>query len=61
MVRRNKETVFIVRDLNDPLKGWGWVDIDTEVVKRFGLSTQIPRGIFLDHIEHAALLAKGKR
>ncbi|MBV9385782.1 MAG: GIY-YIG nuclease family protein [Chroococcidiopsidaceae cyanobacterium CP_BM_ER_R8_30] len=61
MVRRNKETVFIVRDLNNPLKGWGWVDLDIEVIKRFGLSTQRPQGIVIDSREHKALLAEGKR
>ena len=61
MVRRYKETIFIVRDHYEPLKGWGWVDVDTEVVKRLGMSTVRPQGIFLDHIEHKALQALGKR
>lgn len=61
MVRRYKATIFIVRDHYEPLKGWGWVDVNTEVVISFGLSTQRPAGIFLNHIEHAALQALGKR
>ena len=61
MVRRYKETIFIVRDHYEPLKGWGWVDVDTEVVKRLGMSTVRPQSIFLDHIEHKALQALGKR
>ncbi len=61
MVRRYKETVFIVRDLNDSLKGWGWVDVDEEIVKRFRLSTRIPDNIFIPAKEHKELKAKGIR
>lgn len=61
MVRRGKTTVFIVRDPHDPLKGWGWVDVDEDVVKRFGISTKQPQGIFLSGEEHKKLRAEGRR
>lgn len=61
MVRKYKQTVFIRKDLNDQLKGWGWVDVDPEIVKRFGMSTKIPETIFILQKEYKELLAKGIR
>ncbi len=47
------------KDLSDPLKGWGWVDVESEVVKRFKISTQRPNSIFIDYEEHQVLQANG--
>lgn len=59
MVRRDKRTIFIVRDPNNQFKGWGWVDVDFEVVKKFNLFNDYPLVIFLTGEEHKALQEKG--
>ena len=40
MRRRYWEPIYIQRDPSDPLKGWGWVEVEVMDVKRLG----IPRG-----------------
>jgi predicted GIY-YIG superfamily endonuclease len=43
MLRRYKQVFFIDKDLNDPAKGWGWVEADHEDVKRFGIKAEHPQ------------------
>jgi T5orf172 domain len=43
MVRRLRAIFFIDRDLNDPAQGWGWVEVDHENVKRFGIKAEQPQ------------------
>ena len=43
VVRRYKTAIFIDKDPNDPFKGWGWVDIDREIVQRFAISAHHPQ------------------
>ncbi|PSM48494.1 hypothetical protein C7Y66_14380 [Chroococcidiopsis sp. CCALA 051] len=47
MARQYKETIYINRDPNNPYKGWGWIDVETEVVRRYGFSTRMPQPITL--------------
>ncbi len=35
-------TIYVDRDPNDPYKGWGWVEVTIEDIKRFGVSTGYP-------------------
>jgi hypothetical protein len=44
MKRRFWSTIYIDRDPNDLDKGWGWVEVDIELVKRFGIDTKHPGG-----------------
>jgi hypothetical protein len=44
MVRSYRNIVIYVdRDSNDPAKGWGWVEVSDEDVKRFGIEVVQPR------------------
>lgn len=47
MARQYKETIYINRAPNNPYKGWGWIDVETEVVRRYGFSTRMPQPITL--------------
>lgn len=42
MDRRYWHTIYVDRDLNDPYKGWGWVEVTTEDSKKFGIPTGYP-------------------
>jgi hypothetical protein len=43
MLRRYKEVFYIDKDLNDPAKGWGWVEVDREDAQRFGIKAEQPK------------------
>ncbi|NJM47628.1 MAG: GIY-YIG nuclease family protein [Alkalinema sp. RU_4_3] len=42
MVRNYRTIIYIDRDPNDPAKGWGWVEVNNEDVKRFGIEVVQP-------------------
>ncbi|AFZ19010.1 hypothetical protein Mic7113_3272 [Allocoleopsis franciscana PCC 7113] len=42
-IRRFKSVIYIDRDLSEPAQGWGWVEVDVEHVKRFGIDTKHPQ------------------
>jgi hypothetical protein len=42
MVREYWNTLYIDRDPSNPYKGWGWIEVTAENVKRFGISTKYP-------------------
>lgn len=42
MNRRSWNTVYIDKDPNDPYKGWGWVEVTSEDIEKFGIPTRYP-------------------
>ncbi len=40
--RRYWHTIYVDRDPNDPYKGWGWVEVAIEDIKKFGIPTGYP-------------------
>jgi len=42
MARRYWNVIYIDRDPHDPYKGWGWVEVTTADVKRYGIPTANP-------------------
>lgn len=34
--------IYIDKDPNNPYKGWGWVEVTVEDIKRFNISTKFP-------------------
>lgn len=42
MGKGNWQTIYIDRDPNNPYRGWGWVEVTAEDVKRFSISTKYP-------------------
>ncbi len=43
MERRYWQHIYVQRDSADPLKGWGWVEVDVADIKRLGISTGTPQ------------------
>lgn len=43
MPRRYGNVIYINRDPNDPYKGWGWIEVTTEDINRYGIPTADPR------------------
>lgn len=39
---RNRNIIYIDRDPGDIYKGWGWVEVDVEDVRKFNISTKSP-------------------
>lgn len=48
MPRRYKQPIFIDRDPNNSEKGWGWVDVYVDDMKRFEIPHQHPRPRYYD-------------
>ncbi|MGB3493863.1 MAG: GIY-YIG nuclease family protein [Elainellaceae cyanobacterium] len=42
MARRYGNVIYIDRDPHDPYKGWGWVEVTTEDIKRYGIPKADP-------------------
>jgi hypothetical protein len=42
MGRGNWNDIWIDKDPNDPYKGWGWVDVKTEDIQKYGISCEYP-------------------
>lgn len=42
MGRKYWNVIYIDRDPNNLYKGWGWVEVTTEDIKRFGIPTKYP-------------------
>jgi hypothetical protein len=43
MGRWTGNVIYIDRNPNDPNEGWGWVEVTTEDMKRFGISENYPQ------------------
>lgn len=43
MVNKYRQVFFIDKDLDNPARGWGWVEIDLEDARRFGIKTDHPK------------------
>lgn len=59
MVRRERATIYILKDPNAKYKGWAWVDISLAVAERFNLLNEWPLIISFTPEEHEELQSKG--